>query len=125
VNAEKLTELMTKHPRKTSREYAEMAAARGMADDIDADELLVREIQKSIRHLVRDSKSDPELAFVSIASKDGEEVYAPAQVCTKAEAQKVLDNYASRIEGTVKRAMKLRDYWNGKPFSYQLRFNWG
>lgn len=125
IDTVKIQDLMTKHPRMTSREYAELAIKKGLAESIDSDELMVREMQKSVRRIVRESKSEPELAFVSIASKDGEEVYAPAPVCTKSEAQHVLDNYAGLIEGTLQRATKLRDYWNGKPFNYQLKFSWG
>lgn len=126
MNAEKLQSLMTKYPRRTSREYAEMAAKNGLAADIDPQELLVREIQKDVRRIVRESKADDLcFAFVSVANKDGEEVYAPVPVCTKSEAQHVLDDYASRIEGSIERAKKLCDYWNGKPFSYQLKFAWG
>ncbi len=125
MKAEKIQALMSENPRKTSREYAEMAIAQGLADDIDGDELRVREVQKSVRQIASDSKSDPQFAFVSVSKKDGEDVYAPAPVCTKVEAQQVLDNYSSKIEGTVRRASQLCDYWNAKPFNYQLRFNWG
>lgn len=125
----KLQALMEENPRLPSRRYAEMAAEEGLANDIDGDELRLQEIQKYVRRIARNSKADPQLAIVSFISpnRDGEpeEVYAPAKVCTKIEAQRVLDDYGSRIEGSIKRATQLLDYWNAKPFGYQLTFSWG
>lgn len=124
----KLYSLMESNPRLTSRQYAELAEKTGLADDIDARELRLREIQKEIRRIVRDSKRDPQMAFVSITEQHGDsvdDIYVPAKACTAKEAQRVLDDYATDIDGTYRRAMAFRDYWNGTPFNYQLQFNWG
>jgi hypothetical protein len=125
----KLLELMRENPRLSSRRYAEMALEQGIVDAVDSKELVLRELQKSVRHAARSSKSDPELAFVSLTADTGdgskEEVYLPAAACTKAEAQRVLDNYGDRVHGLVTRATAFRDYWNDKPFGYQLKIHWG
>lgn len=125
----KLMKLMQDHPRLSTRRYAELAVEQGLVEEIDAKELVLREVCKDVRKVARSSKSDPQNAFVSlmIGDEDGEteEVYAPAAAVTKDEAQRVLDDYGQRAEGLVKRAFIFRDYWNGAPFNYQLQFNWG
>jgi hypothetical protein len=126
---DQLRELMESHPRLGSREYAELAIEHGIAAQLDANELLLREMQKEVRRIVRETKSDPQLAFVSIseACDDGtvKEVYLPAQVCTKTEAQRVIDKGIARIEGESRNLKSLVEMWNGPGFGYQLSLPWG
>lgn len=129
MNSDKLHALMDENPRLTSRQYAELAVKNGLAEDIDPNELMLREVQKDVRRIVRESKSDPEFAFVSVTEDrtggGAEPVYIPAKACTAKEAQRVLDDYASDVDGLMTRAMRLKDYWNSDPFQYQLTFNIG